>query len=91
MDPRIEGNQNFGISNDYKEHIKFEDAKDIVKKRFPEAVEAGIFPLSGSAPTERLPFDATKTEEVFGMKFRGFEECVIDLVTGFLGVVGKQQ
>jgi nucleoside-diphosphate-sugar epimerase len=90
LDPKIEGNRNFGISNNINEDIKFDDAKEIVKDRFPEAVEKGVFTLTGSAPNTKLPFDATKTEEVFGMKFKGFDEAVVDMVSGFLEVVAKQ-
>lgn len=91
LEPKIKGNQNFGISNNYMEHVKFEDAKEVVKMRFPEAVEKGIFSLSGSAPTSRLPFDATRTEQIFGIKFKKFEDCVEDLVAGFLEVAGQKQ
>lgn len=84
LDPKIQGNRNFGISNDLREHVRFDDAKDIVRDRFPEAVQRGVFSLKGSAPTTPLPFDARATEEVFGVRFKSFEEAVVDMVSGFL-------
>lgn len=79
LNPKIEGNQNFGVNYNGAEGIVWDDALDIVKRHFPEAVEKGIFPLGGSQPSVPPPFDASRTEEVFNFKHRNFEEMIVSL------------
>ncbi|KIX98704.1 uncharacterized protein Z520_05164 [Fonsecaea multimorphosa CBS 102226] len=85
LDPKIQGNQNFGINYDVN-GIKWDDAIDIVKKHFPEALKKGVFPLGGSLKPLPMPFDASKTEEVFGIKFKSFEEQIVNLASHYIEV-----
>ena len=79
LNPRIEGNQNFACSSDGLEGIRWDDAIEIVKKHFPEEVRQGIFPLGGHQASNKLRYDASRTEEIFGFKFKSFEEQVISI------------
>ena len=78
LSDNVTGNQNFGISNRLSEQSKWDDAIDVVKKHFPKEVECGMFPLGGTTASVPTPFDASKTEDFFGTKFKSFEEMVKD-------------
>jgi hypothetical protein len=58
---------------------KWGDTIDIVKRHFPKKVESGHFPLGGTLASNLIKFDATRTEDVFGIKFKSFEEQVVRL------------
>jgi nucleoside-diphosphate-sugar epimerase len=79
LDPKIEGNRNFGANCNGTEGIEWDSAIETVKRHFPKAVESGIFPLGGSQKSIRLQFDASETEKVLGFKFKSFEEQIISL------------
>lgn len=79
LDPKIQGNRNFGV-NYTASPSTWEDAFDIVRKHFPNEVKSGLLPLDGSQPGFGVPFDATKTEKAFGIKFKSFEQQILDLV-----------
>ncbi|EXJ74211.1 uncharacterized protein A1O5_02506 [Cladophialophora psammophila CBS 110553] len=88
LDPKIQGNQNFGVNYDVN-GIKWDDTIDIVKNHFPTAVEKGVFPLGGSQTSLPMPFDASKTENILGIKFKDFEEQVVSLAGHYIEVVAK--
>ena len=79
LDPKIEGNRNFGANCNGIEGIEWDSAIETVKRHFSKAVESGIFPLGGSQKSIRLQFDASETEKVLGFKFKSFEEQIISL------------
>lgn len=87
LDPKIEGNQNFITAGDGVEGVVWEDALEIVKRKFPEAVKSGVLPLGGKQPTRKVRVDAKRTEEVFGIKFEGLEEQVESVVGHYLKLV----
>jgi len=75
LDPKIPGGEMFiGVSDD--SNIRWEDAIEIVKKNFPEAVAKGIFPLGGSNETKKLIIDNSYTKKVLGVEFASYEEQV---------------
>jgi nucleoside-diphosphate-sugar epimerase len=88
LDPKIEGNRNFGVNSDIN-GVQWDDALGIVKKHFPEAVEKGVFPLGGTQTSLPTSFDASKTESVLGIKFRGFEEMIVSLAGHYAAVAAK--
>ena len=51
---------------------QWDDAKDIVKATWPELVEKGLLPCTGSQPTKKTLIDARATEKLLGMQFQGF-------------------
>lgn len=79
LNPNIAGNQSFGVNWNGIKGINWDDAIEIVKRHFPKEVESGLFPLGGSQASNLIKFDATRTEEVFGIKFKSFEEQIVSL------------
>ena len=66
------------------EGTKFDDAIEIVKKNFPAQVEQGLWPMNGTHPAKRFPIDSSRTEKVFGIQFKGFEEQVKSVVEHYV-------
>lgn len=65
--------------------IRLEDAKGVVQKYFPDAVQKGVLKLDGSQPDAHIKFDNSATVEVFG-ELDGYEEAVKDLVGQFIAL-----
>jgi hypothetical protein len=55
----------------------------------PELVERGVFPLGGTVVTQKVPFEAPKTERALGIKFKSFEDMIVDVATEFARVVSE--
>ena len=87
FNPKVSGGQNFSA---HAGSMVYNSAIEIIKKRFPEAVEKRIFSLDGTVPTAKLLIDASKTEEVLGFKFLGWESQVVSVVEHYLEIVAKQ-
>ncbi|KAI5920701.1 putative cinnamoyl-CoA reductase [Camillea tinctor] len=68
----------------------FDDAWEIVKKKFPEAVAEGVF-TQGHQPTIPVNWNAHKTEVEFGFKFKTFEDMVTDVASQYLELSGKEK
>jgi nucleoside-diphosphate-sugar epimerase len=60
-----------------------DEAKDVVRVRYPEAVEKGILPCQGHKITSPLNMDFSRTEEVFG-PFLSYESMVRSVVDEYL-------
>ncbi|KOS20577.1 putative uncharacterized oxidoreductase [Escovopsis weberi] len=62
------------------------EAADIVRRRFPKEVEAGIFhpDVMDKAMSTKHKASAAKAEKVFGIKWKSFEEQVVDLIEHYL-------
>ena len=83
LDPKIPGGKFFlGVSED--SNTRWDDALDIAKKHFPEAVKDGRFPLTGTNPTKRLIFDNEYTKRTLGIDFASFEEQVKSVAKNYL-------
>lgn len=91
LDPGIEGNRDFGIQAGGTDGLLWGDAVDVVKRRFPEAVGDGRLPGSGTQPTKRVRFDTSRTEEVFGIRFRSYEDAVVGLTEHYLELLEKEK
>jgi len=86
LDHKVEGNQDFNAVT--KEHVVYNDAIGIAKKAFPEAFREGKLRDDGELPQKWLSFDTEKTENVLGVKGRGFEEQVKGIVGHYLELLG---
>ena len=86
LNPDIKGNRNYGVHYDYTKEAKFDDAIDVVKKWFPDAVADGILRLGGSTTSHLVPFDVRNTEEELGYKQKTFEEMVKNQVSHYIEV-----
>lgn len=91
LDPKVKGHQNFALNQYPEQETVLEDAKEIAKKWFPGAVQAGLLPCSAQLESFHCPIDARRTEEVFGFKFRGFEDMVRYAVEGYLDLLKRTQ
>ena len=89
LDLKIKGNQDFVASSGGPTGNTLQDATAIVESNFPEAVRKGIFKNNGSQPTKSLRIDASKTEEVFGIKFLLWEDQVKSVAGHYLEMVGE--
>ncbi|KAI9762539.1 MAG: hypothetical protein M4579_000342 [Chaenotheca gracillima] len=90
LDPKIAGNQSFVASSGGVKGTHFEDAIDILKREFPDAVAKGIFSLDGKQGSKICKFDSGRTEEVFGFKFLPYEAQVKDLAKNYIELVNQQ-
>ncbi|KIW69903.1 hypothetical protein PV04_02220 [Phialophora macrospora] len=89
LDPEISGHRNFGVAYNGPDGIEWDAAIEIVKRRLPELVERGVFPLGGTVVTQKVPFDASKTERALGIKFKTFEDMIVDVANEFARVVSE--
>lgn len=76
--------QDFGVTAP----VVYDDAFDIVKKHFPREVDEGVF-KQGSQPSLPINWNAEKTENVFGFKFKTYEDMVLDVTKQYLEFSGK--
>ncbi|KAL8732651.1 MAG: hypothetical protein Q9166_002626 [cf. Caloplaca sp. 2 TL-2023] len=90
LDPKIEGNQDFVLTAGGVEGIRWNDAKEIVRRRFPEAVEKGLLPLQGSTETRVMKVDGGKAERVFGFRYKDFEEQIVSVIGQYLDAVEER-
>ena len=88
---QIKTHDDFVINADGTEGIVWTDSIKIAERHFPMAVEKGILPLGGNTPTLRHRVDGSKTERVFGMKMKGFEEQIVSLVGQYVELAEKQE
>jgi nucleoside-diphosphate-sugar epimerase len=80
LDPWVLGNQSYILS----QPARWDDAIEIARQSFPEAMKAKILVSGGSVKTTRLPMDASLTEMTFGFRFASYEEQVKSVVDHFL-------
>ncbi|TDZ44798.1 NAD-dependent epimerase/dehydratase FUM13 [Colletotrichum trifolii] len=78
--PSVPGDRSYILST----RVRWNDAKLVAKRRFPEAVERGVIARSGSVGTIHIDFDASVTETVFGIEFQGFEKQVASAVGHYI-------
>lgn len=78
----VPGNKDYILTSDGVEGIQWDNGKDFVRKGVQGAVEK--LKLDGTMPTMQWKIDASATEEVFGWKFKSFEETMKDLVGQYL-------
>ncbi|KAK9330058.1 hypothetical protein V1520DRAFT_391716 [Lipomyces starkeyi] len=82
---RVEGSKSFLLDSD---KVSFDDAIDIVKKYFPEAVKDGTLPLGGSIPAAHLRLDVSDTIKTFG-PLKNYEAQVKSVVAHYLALQSK--
>lgn len=79
------------LNAEWEKGTTFEDAHGIIAKAFPQAVERETLKNNGKKATIPLKFDASETEEVFGLHFKGYEEQVKSIVGHWLELYEKEQ
>ncbi|KAK7993608.1 heterokaryon incompatibility protein-domain-containing protein [Apiospora arundinis] len=66
----------------------FNEAWDVVKERYPEAVKNGTF-AQGNQDTIPINWEAHQTEVDFGLKFKTWRDMVVDVAGQYLELSGK--
>ena len=84
LDEKVHGSQDFGVTIP----VVYDEAFSIVKKHFPSLVEDGTF-AQGHQPSLAVNWDASKTEKFFGLKFKTYEDMVVDAAKQYLEFIGK--
>lgn len=90
LDPKVPGNQSFLVTNSGEHHEKWEDIFVLVQKRYPQALEKGIFKQGSAWTTGSFSADVKKTEETFGLKLATLEEAVTPVLDQFLELLAKE-
>jgi hypothetical protein len=79
---KVKGSQSFFVHSD---RFAFDDAIEITKRNFPEAVATGVFPLGGSVPSIYQNIDSSSTVKTFG-SLATYEESVKALLANYLAL-----
>jgi nucleoside-diphosphate-sugar epimerase len=80
------GNRDFGMVTDFNPN----DVFGILKMHFPQAVENGTFKQpAGQQPFHYMKWDASETEKVFDIRFKGVEEQIVPVAQQFLQLQAK--
>ncbi|KAK0610152.1 hypothetical protein B0T17DRAFT_512452 [Bombardia bombarda] len=87
LDPTVLGNQSYILSRP----AKWNDAKEIVKREFADAVKTKLLVLGGSIETTDIPLDTTLSEETFGIKFASYRVQVKSIVNHYLELRMKRK
>lgn len=90
LDPKIEGDQSFIVSNTGMDGMTYEQTNEIVAKYFPDAVKDGRLPNTGDYGLIVAKLDVSKTEKTFGVKFATYEETVVSLIGHYLELLEKE-
>lgn len=82
--PEFTGNQSFVLASQFEPS----GIIDILEKRFPEAVEKGVFARKSLYQWHHIPIDTTRTEsELLGRKLKGFDEQIVDTAAQALSLL----
>ena len=91
LDPKVKGNQNFGVTSGGVAGNQWDAAIEIVQRRFPEAVKDGRLPANGTQPSKRVLIDASETEKILGIKFRSFEDQIVSVTEHYLELLEQEK
>ncbi|KAM0714261.1 hypothetical protein Q7P37_010048 [Cladosporium fusiforme] len=91
LDPKVEGNQSFLLSNSGEEGYTWDSTKTVAAKHFPEAIASGLLPNNGTFPGFAIKGDASKTEKLLGIKAKSFETMMVDLIGQYLELTEKEK
>ena len=80
----VEGNQNFLATSSDSQNVAWDDALEIVKKHFPAEVQSGLLPCTGSVKSIGRRVDTTPAEKTFGIKWKSFEDQIVELVSWYV-------
>ncbi|KAL7945357.1 hypothetical protein V8C42DRAFT_357793 [Trichoderma barbatum] len=92
LGPSVKGNQDFLACSQPTEVVDWADSFEIVKRRFPEAYASGAFKFESIPRPVSVPawVDSTKAENVFGFKFKSFEELTVSVVEHYVELIGRK-
>ena len=90
LHPRIEGGQSFMICYDCSTEPKWDRAKEVVAKHFPELIKTGFLKNDGTLKSVHCSLESAKTEEIFGFR-HSYDEAVVDIVQQYLELRKKEE
>ncbi|KAE8137939.1 hypothetical protein BDV38DRAFT_82114 [Aspergillus pseudotamarii] len=85
LEPGPETPRNFGACTNLDYSVLFGS----IEKFFPKAVADGTF-QRGKLATLPFAYDSSETERILGIKFRSFEDAVVDAARQYLEKLGKE-
>ena len=85
LEPGPETPRNFGACTNIDYSVIF----GYIEKAFPKAVADGTF-KRGKLDTLPIAYDSSETEKTLGVKFRSFEDAVVDATRQYLEKLGKE-
>jgi nucleoside-diphosphate-sugar epimerase len=69
--------------------VRWEDATEIARELFPEAVKSGVLPLGGRQESITVDYDVGKSEQAFGFQFADLKTQVKSLVGHYVELASK--
>jgi nucleoside-diphosphate-sugar epimerase len=90
LEPTVPANTNLVVNSEGVKGTTWGDAIEIVNRKFPRAVAAGVLPNDGFAPTKHTGIDASETGKMLGIEFKSYEEQVVSVVTHYLELSGVE-
>ena len=89
LDPMVPGNISLAANSGGKGYVTLEEAVEIVKRRFPEAVADGRLRPTGKMTSREMTFDGTRSEKILGFKFRSYETQIVETTQHYLNLLAK--
>jgi len=83
LNPKVPA-QGYILASGGLDGTKWDDVFEIVKRKFPDAVEKGLLPNNGNIVPVPIQIDERESEKLLGLKYRGFEEQVESAVGQYL-------
>ncbi|KAK3052643.1 hypothetical protein LTR09_006124 [Extremus antarcticus] len=91
LNPKVEGNQSFILSNSGQEGESYADIVKVVEEKYPEQVKSGLFKGKEAWGSAQWNADVKKTEELLGRKQAGLEEVTVSVLDHYVEVAKKEQ
>jgi len=88
LDASVPGNRGYVLSSEGLAGTNWTKSFDIVKRKFPDAVEKGLLPNNGTIVPVPIQIDERSSEKLLGMKYKGFEAQVESIVGHYLTLLG---
>jgi nucleoside-diphosphate-sugar epimerase len=83
---KVEGNEDFLLSSHTRDGVKWEDGFDLVRSKYPQSIDAGIFLLTGSQPTHPyIQLNTSKAKSTFG-ELSNFDKMADDVIGQFVNL-----
>ena len=91
LDRAPQGNHDFVLAGPDYSAVEFATSFEIVKSRFPQEYQAGLFKFDSVQPPVTLAskVDGSKAHQTFGFEPKGFEEQVVSVVEHYLEMLGQ--
>jgi len=80
LDPTVLGNQSYILG----QQARWNDAREIARREYPEALKSKLIVRGGGVKTTRLTVDTSLTEDTFGFEFASYEDQVKSVLDHFL-------